>query len=299
MSRFSGKGGTIRSHALAKSILMAALGAVAPVALAAEPDVWARVPALPTGCYQSDGFGAKISAAHETLKSDVTRQEAINKQLQDQAQTIDPMELASRQQQYMMDHPQEAMKMMQRTQSLGTQEANDVRVKLLNEQKNLQQELDGIDTRYKAALDARFAPINAKFKELDARAQKDFVKTEAGSYYAAWAVKEWNALNAQLNTAYESVCAEWWAGSGPFRGWLKRYRENLEQQIPQREEGDALGAGFMVIMIGTPKASFKSTATLDAVDQYMEQVGKVFERRWPQPVPPAEGVEAGGRAALK
>jgi len=280
-------------------VLGAALLAAAwPATSAADQDVWARVPPLPTGCYQSDGFAAKIETADAAVRADIQRQDAINKQLQEQVRSIDPMELASRQQQYMMDNPQEAMALMKRNAALGTQEASDDRLQDIEDQRKLLQSLEEIDARYKAALDAQFAPVEAKFKELDVRAQKDLELTEAGGFYKPWAIKEWNALNAQRNAAYERVCAEWWAASGPFRGWLQRYRDYAAGLIPKHEEMDAVGAGFMVIVVGTPKASFKSTAALNEVDDYMGQAAKVFAKRWEAPRPDAEGVED-GRPALK
>ena len=281
-------------------IVLLLAGWTAVPSAAAEPAPWAaRVPALPTGCYQSDGYAGKLSTAKEAVKHDIEQQTAINQQLKDQVKSADKMELVARQQQYMMDHPQEAMALMQRTQTLGTQESNDARLALLNEQQTLEEDLDGIDARYKAALAAAFAPIKAKLKDLDERAKKDIQQTEAGDFYKPWAVQEWNALNQQRNAAYEKVGAEWWAASGPFHGWLKRYREHLDREIAQREEADQLGAGFMVIMAGTPKASFKSTASLDATVEYIEQVGKVFGRRWEQPAPSQTGIESGGTPALK
>lgn len=261
--------------------------------LATEPDPWARVPALPTGCYQSDGFGTKLQAADEAVTRDIERQKTINQQLTDQVKNADKMELASRQQQWMMDHPQEAMALMQRNAAIGTQEANDGRMQDIENQKQLIKDLEGVDTRYKAALDAQFAPIDVKFKDLDARAAKDPERTEAGDFYKPWAVKEWNALNAQRNAAYERVCAEWWAPSGAYRGWLKHYQDYAAGLIPKMEEADNLGAGFMVIMVGTPQASFKSMAALTEVNDYMDQTAKVFAKRWDKPFPNQEGIEHG------
>ena len=80
------------------------------------------------------------------------------------------------------------------------------------------------------------------------------------------------------------ICAEWWSASGPFHGWLKRYKEHLVEQTPHREETDDVGAGFMVIMISTPATTYRSTATLDAIDEHMGKAAQVFTRRrqWPK-----------------
>lgn len=277
----------------APALALAVAVAASATALATEPDPWARVPALPTGCYQNDGFAERLQTADEAVTRDIDRQKEINKQLEDQVKNADPMTLASRQQQWMMDHPQEAMALMQRNAAQGTQEASDGRLQDFANRDQLFKDLEAVDARYKAALDAEFAPIDVKFKDLDARAAKDPVRTEAGDFYKPWAVKEWNALNAQRNAAYEKVCATWWAPSGAYRGWLTRYREYAAGLIPKMEEADNLGAGFMVIMVGTPQASFKSPAALTEVNDYMDQVAKVFAKRWDKPFPNQEGIEGG------
>ena len=86
------------------------------------------------------------------------------------------------------------------------------------------------------------------------------------------------------------MCAEWWAVPGPYHGHLERYRAHLvNDQIPVSEEADLVGAGFMVWAVGTPERPYRSTATLRAVEEYMEQVGVVFWKRTAQPsAPPSD-----------
>lgn len=256
-------------------------------ARAAESEVWSRVPALPTGVYQQDGFAQKVEAAGEKAESDRLRQEKINNELSAKVRDLDPMELASRQQQYMMDHPQEAMAMMQRNAQLGETFANDG-VANAEERLRLDQELDEIDARYKTALDRALAPVKARFADLDVRANKDPLRTEAGNFYKPWAVKEWNGIAAEENAVYERVGAEWWGAAGPYHGWLKRLRAYHAKVIPGGEEAENLGAGFMVQAVGTPTAGFKPVSSLRAVYDYLAAAGKVFARRRAEPVRPMQ-----------
>jgi hypothetical protein len=273
----------MRLRSLGRTVFLAALSAGllgwTSAATAAEPDPWTRVPAFPTGCYQTDGFADKLEAADEAIKHDEDRQDKINSAISAKTKEIDPMELASRQQQYMMDHPQEAMKLMQRNSDLGQ---SSTRLDNYEKVKKLVEELAGIDARYNAALDERVGPFKKKFKDLDDRAQKDLVVIGESYAYAPWAVKEWNALTLAEGAAYEKLCAEWWAPSGPYRGWLDRYRAHLVQdEIPFEEEADAVGAGFLVIILSTPEISYKSTAKLRAIGDYLDRVKDVFAKRRP------------------
>jgi hypothetical protein len=260
---------------------------------AVEPDPWTRVPAAPAGGYQSDGFADKLAAARDALVRDIDRQTKINDALAAKVKELDPMEAASRQQQYMMDHPEEAMKLMQRNQQLG-QTFSNAEAASNDERKSLMADLDEIDARCKAALEKALAPVNAKYADLDKRAQKDIVRTEGGDFYAPWAVKELNVLRSEENAAYESFSKTWWGSSGAYQEWLSRYREHLAKRVPQREEAELVGAGFMAQIIGTPEASFKPTSNLSAVKEYIDEVDHVFARRRSEPLAPAEDLASGG-----
>src|SRR6185369_14027965 len=132
--------------------------------LAAGPDPWTRVPALPTGCYRnSDDFDAKLDTAKGAADKERQRQEDINSSMSDELKKIDPMELANRQQKYMMEHPQEAMALMQRNQQVGQGVTNTVLRDDTEEQKLLG-ELQQLDVRYDAALDVVNKPFEAKHK---------------------------------------------------------------------------------------------------------------------------------------
>jgi hypothetical protein len=259
----------------------------ATAAIAAPPaasDPWAVVPTFPTGYYaHQDNFSVKVAEASEAASKAYDRQEKINSTVSDRVKALSPEELQARMQTFMMENPEEAMKLMQQNQAIG-ETITDVRLKAEAKRQALDGELKDLQARYTAALASARAPLDARFKDLDARAQKDLVAVGESWSYAPWAVKEHNGLVTQWNAASEKVFGEWWSASRPFPSWLARYREYLiKDVIPSREEADNLGNGFMVHLVDTPDASFKSTATLDAVREYIRQVGDVFGKREGQP----------------
>ena len=266
--------------------VLAALGA------SNDADPWTRVPPLPTSGYQSDGFAERLAPAETKLKEDLAHQKEVNDQVSSKLKEIDPMELAAKQQQYMMDHPQEAMALLQRNANLG-QATADNEVNGANELMRLAKELEALDARYKAELEKKLGPVNAKFADLDQRAQKDKILTEAGAYYAPWAQNEFNALRQEENVAYEAFAPAWWGASGQYRGWLDRYRDVLVRILPSRVEAEDLTAGLMAQVIEVPAGSFKPTSPLSAVQEYMQQLDKVYARRRPAPLKPLESVEVG------
>lgn len=265
-------------------MLAPALGAMALLAApAAAPDVWAKLPAPATSCYQSsDDFPARLEGARRAVEADRERQAAINAKLSDKVKALDPMEMASRQQQYMMDHPQEALALMQAHQAMG-ESVTDRTLQQNEKAQVLQGELTALDGKYKAALESALAPNKAKFDELDARASKDLHLTEAGAFYKPWAVKEYNALVLEERKAYEAFCREWWGASGPYHAWLKRYKQHLADFVPRQEEADRIAEGFMMQIVGTPDEPYRSLATHDAVLSFAAEVEKVLQRRRSEP----------------
>ena len=264
--------------------LVVIVGAV-PALGAAPSDPWSRVPALPTACYQAD-FPAKVAAAKEANARDRDQQEKINDVLREKLKNADMTELAQRQQQYMMDHPQEAMALMQRNQALGEMSVADG----AREQegwKQLLQEREALEARYRAALDAQLAPVKRKYDDLDQRAKPHLILVgEAGTEYPDWAIAEFNKIQIEENATYERVCKEWWAATGPFHSWLRRARAHGGSRVPAREEAELVGAGFLVQLFGTPAQPFRPLATMDAVRDYLAEVDRVFANRRDEPVKP-------------
>jgi len=281
----------MNAFSLSRRISVAGLASLmmlpfAQSAQAAEQDFWAMVPAWPTTCYQeTEDFPDKYRAALEAVTAAKDRQQKINDELAQKVKDMDPMEQASKMQEYMMANPEEAMKLMQRNAAIGETftnselESNEGGVQL-------EKEMMDLDTRYKAEVEKALAPIKAKFADLDARAQKDLVVVGEGYAYAPWAVKEFDALTAESNKAYEKVCAGWWGANGIFQEWMKRLKESLVARIPEREEAEKVGAGLLAVVAGTPGNSFKPIAAPDAVMQYTQRGIRLFENRMRRPEAP-------------
>jgi len=269
----------MRRHGHVTGLFVAGLaGFVCTVALGAPPaapDVWAKAPPMPTTCYLEDNSIEKLTAAKEAVQADIDRQNTINDEVKGKLKDIDPMEQASRMQQYMMDHPEEATKLMQANANMGSTFSN-AEVQSDETRKTMETELDTQLTQYQATLDKALVPIEAKFKDLDVRAQKDLVASGETWVYAPWAVKEFNTLTAEANRIYETTCATWWGAAGPFHVWMKRYKEHVINQIPRREDADKLSAGMMVPVTGTADKTYKSTASLSAVVDYLDHGIKLF-----------------------
>lgn len=262
------------------AIVVSAVANGAPPA----PDPWTRVPPFPTGCYAGqDGFAEKLGTARDALSAEMDRQERANSEITDQLKEMDGAEKARRMQEYMMKNPQDAMKLMQQNQAAGDSYTG-TQLQSEENRKKLEAELDDLHARYDAALASALVPIAAKFKELDARAQKALVTVGESWVYAPWAVAEWNAINAKENATYERVCREWWAASGPFHGWLNRYRDHLVQdEVPTRVAADDAAAGFMARLVDKPAASYQSTAAMAATRDYMNHAYDIFSKRRSEP----------------
>ena len=158
------------------AILACPPGMAAPTG---SPDAWAKVPPMPTGCYlEPENFPEKFRAAQESITADRDRQKKLNDELSEKVKQLDPMEQANRMQEFMMAHPEEAMKLMQQNAALGETVSDD--------------QMKSNDALMK---------LEAELADLDVRAQKDLVVVGEGYGYAPWAVKEFDALTAQSNKA--------------------------------------------------------------------------------------------------
>ncbi len=272
-------------------LLAAALGAClcAPAAIsqpAAATGPWAKVPTQTPACYyEGDTFEAKLTAALEAVNAGKTRQLAVNQQIEDEYKSIEPMEMATRMQQWMMSNPQEAMKYMQGVQAVGEDfnakmpEMNDAQQRFTTEEENLLK-------RYQTALDAAYAPGYARHaalkKKLNVPPEYPSVQSESGGT-PDWAVAEENAIWRALDAAYATNCPQWYGATGQIPAWLKTYRTWLTKDfIPFNQRIASQNAQTYAIM-STPKATWKDTAEFDGVIKYLEAVGRVYGNRRSKP----------------
>jgi hypothetical protein len=270
----------------------AALAQTKP-APAAATGPWAKVPPLSTGCFQyvatnsPDPFYAKLEAAKAAISADSDRQAAINSKIGADYQNIDPMEMATRMQQWMMANPEEAMAFMQAAQAAPaeSQEAVQADAQGGNAQ---DAEWNAVKKRYEDALRQAYAPSTARWKTVlsklgMASPQTDSVAPNvgwgAGDGPPDWAVTEAHAIRRAQDEAYKTTCAQWWSATGPIHTYLKNYRAWLiKERIPYLEKFDAPKLQTYAIM-STPAASYRSTATLQGVGQYLDKVWVVFQER--------------------
>jgi hypothetical protein len=268
------------------ALLAASLAEAAAPPVAQNP--WARVPALPTGCYSSqDDFAAKIAAARDAVTDAIAQRDQANDALKERAKAADSGDDATRAariQALLAKDPQAAMKMMQQIQTAGSTAQTASPTDTANQQK-LERELNDLQTQYNAALAKAVAPVDAKFIKRfapggDAGKWQGFLSPGApAADYADWA-----SLNKQWNGEREKACAPWWQASGPFHGWLKRYRDHLVQDhIPWVEQNEQGTSGFMLMMADSPSGSYKSTATLAGVNDYMKHAEAIFNTRPQEP----------------
>lgn len=266
---------------------MAAWGALVCVsAVNSEPaqpaatGPWAKMPALTTACFSgADPFTAKLDAAVESVKAGRSEQQAINDRIAAEYKSIDPNEMMSRMQQWMMSNPQEATKYLQQVQAVGNEMQTGIPEDGAAQQRFEAERADLIE-RYQAALAQAYAPAtarwNALLKKLGVTDNIPSVK-DPGTPQWAWA--EEDAVSRERDKLYQANCPQWWGAAGPMQAWLKKYRAWMTQEhIPLGERMESQTAQTYA-MINTPSASYRSLAAYDGVIKYMEVVGQVFAER--------------------
>lgn len=248
---------------------------------AAATGPWAKVPALTTVCYSgNDPFVAKIEAAQTAAQADVEKQGAINAKIKEEYQKIDPMEMATRMQQWMMSNPQEAAKYMQMAQAAGTETQGNLEADAKQKQA-LDDEWSALTKRYEAGLTQAYAPSEARWRALLTREGLPYHPAIGfGAGETSPAVQaESDMILAQRDKEYQAACPQWWGAAGAMPAYLKKYRTWLVQQhIPHLDKFDAVNTQTYAIM-NTPAAAYRSTSTLQSVVDYVGLVEKVFDRR--------------------
>lgn len=255
---------------------------------------WAKVPPLSTLCYQwagdawdvSEPFIGKLEAAKAAITADLEKQDAINWKIQEEFQSIDPMEMASRMQQWMMSNPEEAMKFMQGQQAMAEQVTDDVNA-LQEREKARDAEWKALVKRYEDARIQAYAPAQARLDAVRGKTTKrenllypSFMGDPSDSH-AVWA--EGEAVNAAADKAYQAMCPQWWGANGQFHAYLKQQKAwFINERIPELERVDAPKLQQYAIM-NTPAASYRSTAEMKGVIEYLDLAWKVFAERDSKP----------------
>ncbi|MGZ9075425.1 MAG: hypothetical protein ACXW13_06585 [Burkholderiaceae bacterium] len=273
-----------------RQLLTAALGAfVCAPAVMSQPAAtgpWAKVPAFPTVCYSgNDPFSATIEAARTAAQADLYKQQAVNAKIKEAYQKIDPMEMATRMQKWMMSNPQEAAKSMQMAQAAGAESQGNVEADA-KQKKALDDEWSALTKRYDAALTQAYAASEARWRALLTKAGMPYHPTigfGAGESPSPAVLAEHKTILAQRDKEYQAACPQWWGAAGAMPAYLKKYQTWLAQQhVPYLDKFDAANVQTYAIM-NTPAAAYRSTSTLQSVVDYLGLVQKVFDRRPTQP----------------
>jgi hypothetical protein len=279
---------TIRAPLAAVACALTCVTVASAQAPAAGP--FAKAPALPTACYlENDPFSDTVAAATAATQADIDRQKAVNQQIENEFNNIDPMVKAQKMQQWMMSNPQEAMKWAQAQQQLGadTQTAGpEISAALLQ----FEQDKQGLVSGYEAALEQAAAPADARRDAMNEKLGPDGCgvgDTECSP--EAWVVAEYNAIQKLRDTNYQGVCAKYWSATGQVPGYLKRYRDWLTTTwIPSWIKTDEARISQYAIM-NTPAASWASTIPQESMLKYLETARGLYAMRRSEPLCSAQG----------
>jgi hypothetical protein len=256
---------------------------------------WARVPALPTTCFQSvatnqpDPFYARLEAAKTAVSSDIDKQKAINAKIEEEFNNIDPMVKAQRMQQWMMSNPQEAMAYMRAAQAAPAQVEQEL-MSLEQQRQSQEAEWKALMKSYDDARVQAYAPAEARRKALSAKlgykyssATKDLVQPFLG--FAAdpsTPTADWNeaeSITGVLDQKYKALCPQWWGANGKFHAYMKQQKDwFVRERIPYLEKFDAPRLQNYAMM-STPAATYGSTAVSQGVREYLDLAWKVFNER--------------------
>ena len=190
-----------------------------------------------------------LEAAKAAIAADRERQVAINAQIEEDFNNIDPMVKAQRMQQWMMSNPQEAMAFAQAAQAAPAQAEADIAT-LTQQTKAPAEAWSAVRKSYDDARIAAYAPIEPRRKALAASrgyaysaAPKDLAVAYTGFFQdpatssAEWA--EGEQITKALNQAYEGMCPQWWGANGKAQAFMKQQKAwFISERIPFLQKGD-------------------------------------------------------------
>src|SRR5688572_9976240 len=171
-------------------------------AQATQPDHWRLVPALPTSCFDGDGFSEKIDAARTAMDAEMEKQRKINETAKAQFDAMDMMEKSRRMQAFMMKDPQAAMKMMQAEQAAGTA-ANAGIAEAGESAPRLEAELERLQGAFRTATEQAVKPVVARQKQLIDARTTPFGEAAIPMFTVAADHTQYVQLIAEENAAFE------------------------------------------------------------------------------------------------
>lgn len=217
---------------------------------AQEP--WARVPPLPTACYEEqDHFLRAAAAAKEALTAASASQSAENGRIQEAWNGLDEQARQDRLMTLLLSNPADASRFAQQMQ-----EASEL----------------ASPPQGGAEFDARRERLVA---EIVGELQRLPPMTEDPSWPSAF------------NRAYADACKKWFtggAGAKQIDSYLSQYREYLTREyIPWYEQHEAAVRKFYQSMQVPGAANLRSTAAYDAVVLYLSAASQFYDLREEEP----------------
>ena len=233
---------------------------------------WARVPPLPTACYtKGETFYDDNVKAQAELEAAINTQRDLNDGLTLKLKELDLTTQQSRMMAFMTKDPAAAAKYAEDAASFGTRQ-RDAQARLAEKRQAVEEKLKGIQARYVS--DA--APLTPLYKAFQDAADN-------GSDVGRARIQ---ALATAYDTAYEKLCARWWAVTSPYVTYLGELKRMLmEVAVPYGDDFTRWQKTQLDIM-GIPSSGFKSTAEMQAVKEYLEAARKVYQHRPTAPLRP-------------
>ena len=276
---------TSRLLSMAAAAGLASVQALA--ATAAAPGPWAKVPALPTACYSSqDQWWDQNNAANEAVLAEHYKQNDINDAIRQNATDAfgaDPMAIAQRLQQQMMNDPQNAQKYIEQM-NRETEEAQAEAPVQQEKEKQLEAESRILVKQYQSALTKAMDPAEARWTALKKRMGIPMDSRgpgEAGVPNWVWA--EWHAILRERDQAYVANCSRWWSSTGPAHAYMKRYKDYLVlERIPFEKKGDE-GKLEHYRTLNVSTKGWRTTTDYEAAEDYMNMASSLFGERKHQP----------------
>jgi hypothetical protein len=255
---------------------------------AAASGPWAKVPALPTKCYSSeDTWWDQHKAALEAIQQAHYAQNDINSAINQSAtdtMNADPMAVAQRMQQAMMDDPANAQKYMEQMMQRGEQAPAKAAAQSEKE-KQLDAEAKALVQQYKAALVTASAPAEARWTALKKRMGIAMDSPGPGEMGVPdWAWAEWDVILRERDSAYVANCAQWWSATGPMHAYMKRYKDYLVgERIPYEKEAidKPKLEQFQTLNVSTD--GWRTTTDYEAAEDYLNRTSTLFSERADHP----------------
>lgn len=229
---------------------------------------WNRAPALPSGCYTTgESFIEDVAREIDALSADVIKQREVNAAVKAKVGELDAGTKQARMMAFLQTDPIAGAKAMQDMSSASARGEPAVAAMRARREE----------------LDAQLADLHKRHDTQLAAAAGELVKQMNGELEPGGNPAKARTLGAQVNAVYQKHCAQWWGDASPYRAYLRDLKDFHDQHaIPVGEEGARIEKAALDLY-GIPHGGLKSVEPLRAVHDYLEDVSKIFQRRWREP----------------